>query len=240
LPLRKKRPSAGFSANKTRPPDHYVSEWQAIKELDPGKRVSKGDDKPERFILHLKPLQGALEAFCRRGLYDVSVVEDVLQEVMARAFRDFGLFSEGTNFRAWIFRYVNLGILEANRRCLDRKHQPLDVEPAAVEDEWKLGLDESLLHVLIESPEIILESCEEDLQRAVLQLRPADRTVLLLKAIGDFKYREIAEIVGVPMGTVMSSLARARQQVRSALTRHGDEHGTSLPQTDDSRHKNGP
>jgi len=202
--------------------------------------VSRGDDKPERFILHLKPLQGALEAFCRRSLYDVSVVEDVLQEVMARAFRDFGLFSEGTNFRAWIFRYVNLGILEANRRHLGRKHQPLDVEPTAVEVEWKLGLDESLLQVLIESPEVVLESCDEVLQQAVLQLRSVDRAVLLLMAVGDFKYREIAEIVGIPLGTVMSSLARARQQVRFALARHGDEHGTSPPNTDGSSHKNKP
>jgi RNA polymerase sigma-70 factor (ECF subfamily) len=202
--------------------------------------VSKGDEKPERFMLHLKPLQGALEAFCRRSLYDASVVEDVLQEVMARAFRDFGLFSEGTNFRAWIFRYVNLAILEANRRYLERKHQPLDVEPSAREDEWKLGLDESLLEVLVESPEIILENCAEDLQKSVLQLRPVDRTVLLLKAIGDFRYREISEIVGVPLGTVMSSLARARQQVRFALTRLGGEQGTPPRQSNDISHDKEP
>lgn len=221
-------------------PGHFIDECQAIDERNLEKSVSKGDDKPERFILHLKPLQGALEAFCRRSLYDISVVEDVLQEAMARAFRDFGLFSEGTNFRAWIFRYVNFGILEANRRYLDRKHQPLDVEPAAVEGDWKLGLDESLLQILIESPEVVLESCEEDLQRAVLRLRPVDRNVLLLQAIGDFKYREIAEIIGIPLGTVMSSLARARQQVRSALIRHRGGHGTSPPEADEKRHQNGP
>lgn len=75
--------------------------------------MTKGEDKPERFILHLKPLQGALEAFCRRSLYDVSLVEDVLQEAVPRAFRDFGLFSEGTNFRAWIFRYLK-SVIEYN------------------------------------------------------------------------------------------------------------------------------
>jgi len=229
-----------FFENKTGLSNHYVGEWHVIDESEQGKRVSKGEDKPERFILHLKPLQGALEAFCRRSLYDASVVEDVLQEVMVRAYRDFGLFSEGTNFRAWIFRYVNLAILETNRRYLDRKHQPLDVEPAASEDEWKSELNESLSQVLIESPEVILESCEEELQRGVLQLRPVDRTVLLLKALGDFKYREIAEIVGVPLGTVMSSLARARQQLRIALARHEGEYRASPPRTDDSRHTNDP
>jgi RNA polymerase sigma-70 factor (ECF subfamily) len=194
--------------------------------------VSKGDEKPERFILHLKPLQGALEAFCRRSLYDVSLVDDVLQEAVTRAFQDFGLFSEGTNFRAWIFRYVNFGILEANRRSADRSHRSLEAEPPVVEDEWRLGLDEPLLRVLVESPEIVLESCAEELQRAVLQLRPIDRAVLMLKAVGEFKYREIAEIVGVPLGTVMSSLARARQQVRLALARYASGHETSPPQPD--------
>lgn len=204
-----------------------------------GKHVSKGDEKPERFIQHLNPLRGALEAFCRRSLFDASLVEDVLQEAMTRAFKDFDLFSEGTNFRAWIFRYVHLGILEANRHYLNlkRKHQPLDSEPVADDKEWNLGPDALLLEVLVESPEIILETCEEDLRQAVRQLRPVDRTVLLLKAIGDFKYREISEIVGVPLGTVMSSLARARQQVRLALVKHEGTLNTPPPGTDDSSHR---
>ncbi|MEX0726423.1 MAG: sigma-70 family RNA polymerase sigma factor [Planctomycetaceae bacterium] len=196
-------------------------------------------DKCERFLLHLRPVQGALETFCRRSLFDVSLVEDVLQETVTRAFRDFGLFAEGTNFRAWIFRYAHLGILESNREFLTRRHQPLEAEPA-VEDEWNLGGDESLLHTLLESPEILFEHCADDLIHAVLQLRPVDRAVLLLKAIGEFKYREIAEIVGVPLGTVMSSLSRARQQMRQALTKTRGGQGELPRQTGDGRHKDGP
>lgn len=180
--------------------------------------MKAGEDKPERFVLHLKPLQGALEAFCRRSLYDVSSVEDVLQEAVTRAYRDFGLFSEGTNFRAWIFRYVNLVLLETNRKHTGPHQQPIEEEPT-VEEEWKLAPDDSLLRVLLDSPEVVLEQCGDELNRAVLNLRPVDRSVLLLKSIGEFKYREIAEIIGVPLGTVMSSLARARQQVRHELTK---------------------
>lgn len=180
--------------------------------------MTKGEDKPERFILHLKPLQGALEAFCRRSLYDVSQVEDVLQETVTRSFRDFGLFSEGTNFRAWIFRYLNLVLLEANRIQAD-PHERSTAEEPTVEEEWQLAPDDTLLRVLLDSPELILEQCGDELNQAVLNLRPVDRSVLLLKSIGEFKYREIAEIVGVPLGTVMSSLARARQQVRNELTK---------------------
>lgn len=99
--------------------------------------MSKGDDKPERFILHLKSLQGTLEAFCRRTPDDSSLVDDVLQEAVARVPR-LRPYLRGTNFRAWKFRYVNLAILETNRKELDRNHPPLDVEPAPVGDEWKV------------------------------------------------------------------------------------------------------
>ncbi len=198
--------------------------------------MSGGDDKHRRFLLHLKPLQGALEAFCRRSLFDRSLVEDVLQESVTRAFRDFGLFSEGTNFRAWIFRYVNLALLEANRKHASRLQQPLDVEPA-IDDEWKLAPDDSLLRVLLDSPEIVLEQCGDELSRAVQQLRPVDRSVLLLKSIGDFKYREISEIIGIPLGTVMSSLSRARQQVRHELAKTMNEQGQRRSHTSDHKPK---
>lgn len=183
--------------------------------------MAKGEEKPKRFVLHLKPLQGVLESFCRRNLYDASSVEDVLQEAITRAYRDFDLFSEGTNFRAWIFRYVNLVILEANRHragCDEQLVEEAEVNSEADED-WELSPDSSLLQMLLGSPEVVLEQCGNELNRAIRSLRSLDRTVLLLRSIGEFKYREIAEIIGIPMGTVMSSLSRARQQVRHKLSK---------------------
>jgi RNA polymerase sigma-70 factor (ECF subfamily) len=197
------------------------------------------DDKHRRFLLHLKPLQGALEAFCRRSLGDQSLVEDVLQESVTRAYRDFVLFSEGTNFRAWIFRYVNLVLLETCREQANRFQQPLDQEPVE-EDVWKLAPGEDLLQVLLDSPGTVLEQCGDELNRAVLKLRSVDRSVLLLKSIGDFKYREIGEIIGIPLGTVMSSLARARQQVRHELTNRINVEGEPRSQTSDQNPKGGP
>lgn len=177
-------------------------------------------DKPERFLLHLKPLQGALETFCRRSLYEPAGLDDVLQESVTRAFADFGLFAEGTNFRAWMFRYVHHCVQEANRRCRSRQHESLTFDPA-VEANWQPAADDSLLALLLESPETVLEQCDETLSEAILRLRDVDRAVLLLKSVGEFKYREIADILGVPMGTVMSSLSRARQQVRHSLVSTG-------------------
>ena len=78
----------------------------------------------------------------------------------------------------------------------------------------------------------MLQHCDEALAGAISLLNPLERSVLLLKAIGGFKYREIADIAGVPMGTVMSSLARARERLRHQLVEYGREHGLlSRPQT---------
>lgn len=179
--------------------------------------MAEGDPKTERFLSHLKPLQGALENYCRRGLNDRSGVEDILQEAITKAFRDFDRFSEGSNFRAWIFRYVHLTLLEANRKQTNNIRQPITDEPI-VRDTWKPEPNETLLQVLLDTPEVILQQCGDELNQALWKLQPSDRSVLLLKSIGEFKYREIAEILGIPLGTVMSSLSRARQRVRHELS----------------------
>jgi RNA polymerase sigma-70 factor (ECF subfamily) len=67
------------------------------------------------------------------------------------------------------------------------------------------------------------------LAQAVRELAPVERAVLLLQAIGEFKYREIAEILQVPIGTVMSTLARSRLRLRQRLVQYGEEHGLLKP-----------
>lgn len=178
------------------------------------------DEKSTRFLLHLKPLQGAVEAFCRRSLYETELLEDVLQEAMMRAFRDFGLFEEGTAFRAWIFRYVHLCVLEANRRSRTRRQEVLKVEPA-VEGEGLPEPDDELSQWLLHTPDGVLDQCEQTLRGAIVRLSDLERGVLLLRALGEFRYREIADILGIPMGTVMSALSRARWRVRQHLAETG-------------------
>ncbi len=186
--------------------------------------MSKGRGKAENFMRHLEPLQGALEAYCRRSLHDPNEMRDVLQSAVANAYRDFHLYVEGTNFRAWIFRYVHLETLNCNRKHARTRHQELPAD-LSVEDVWQLVLDEPLFKVLLEDPDAVLEQCDAALAQAVGEMAPQERAVLLLQAIGEFKYREIAEILQVPMGTVMSTLARSRVRLRQRLVQWGEEHG---------------
>lgn len=176
--------------------------------------------KADCFWKHLEPLRAALETYCRRSIYDANAVEDVLQDAVTCAYRDFDLFAEGTNFRAWIYRYLNLTILAANRRTHRKPHIGLTQDPI-VEDEWLLAFDASHFAALLDSPEQVLDHCDEALASAIGQLSTLERSSLLLKAVGGFKYREISDILGHPMGTIMSALARARQRLRHELVELG-------------------
>lgn len=177
---------------------------------------------------HLEPLQGALETYCRRSLRDPNGVPDVLQSAVANAYRDFHLYVEGTNFRAWIFRYTHLEMLNSNRKYARTWHEELSEDPS-VEDAWQLALDEPLFKVLLDDPDPVLDQCDALLAQAVRELAPLERAVFLLLAIGEFKYREIAELLQVPIGTVMSTLSRSRVCLRQRLVRYGEEQGLLRP-----------
>ncbi len=186
--------------------------------------MGKDSAKAERYLQHLEPLQGALETYCRHSLQDPNLVEDVLQSVVANTFRDFHRYVEGTNFRAWIFRYLNLEIYARNRRYQRSRHQSLLEEPP-IEETWELAVNEPLLEILLEAPDAVLDRCDQSLADAVNQLSSLERSVLLLRAVGDFKYREIAEVLDVPIGSVMSALSRGRQHLRLRLVEYGRDHG---------------
>lgn len=182
----------------------------------PEQVLSSDADRGARFVEHLEPLQGAMEAYCRRSLNDPSAVEDVLQNAVANAYRDFDLYVENTNFRAWIFRYVSLEILAFNRR-----RQPLSVEVLSEQfsrdDVWEDALEEASLSQLREDPQWLLERCDQELAAALKDLPEQERSVLLLRAIGEFKYEEIGKILSIPVGSVMGYLSRARAKLRSRL-----------------------
>lgn len=186
--------------------------------------MSRDSAKAECFWRHLEPLQGGLESHCRYCVLDPNAAEDVLQGAIAVAFRDFDLFAEGSNFRAWIYRYVNLTILAENRR--GQAKLPVETgDDIGVDDEWMLAFDESCFDALLQSPDEVLERCDEVLVASIRRLSSLERSTLILKAVAGFNYREIADILGHPMGTVMSALSRARQRLRSELVDYGREHG---------------
>ena len=133
--------------------------------------------------------------------------EDLVQETYLKAFRGFASFQSGTNFRAWIFRILKNTFLSA--RAQTQRHEAVTLSSDEV-FELPASSDD------IES--ILFERSRLDAVRlAIDQLPVIFREVLLLCDVEGASYREIAEILSVPIGTVMSRLARARKAVRGSL-----------------------
>jgi RNA polymerase sigma factor (sigma-70 family) len=134
--------------------------------------------------------------------------EDLVQETYLKAFQNFGSFQAGTNFRAWIFRILRNTFL-TSRSTLERR--------MTVESNWEEELP--LLDDNCVSPEsLLIQKADIAAIRDAIEKLPFHyREVVLLCDVEDLTYREIAQVIEIPIGTVMSRLARARKVVRDAL-----------------------
>jgi RNA polymerase sigma-70 factor (ECF subfamily) len=141
-----------------------------------------------------------------RSLVGAASAEDVVQEAIVRAWRSYGRFQQGTNFRAWIFRILFNAALNARR---DAARRPVEVLAGEVPDR----------DVVFLRPEDVDRADDPAARAAIAALAPEFRAVFLLATFEEFSYREISEALGIPMGTVMSRLFRARAQLRAAIAR---------------------
>jgi len=170
---------------------------------------SSHDDQPLAGFEELAmPLFDPLYNFARWLVRNSSDAEDLVQETYLKALRSFASFQPGTNFRAWMFRILKNTFL-SSRSTLERR-----MNDATVSEE-----DGQELAVETETPETILmnRSNSELVQRAIGDLPMHYREALLLCEVEEMSYQEIAEILSIPMGTVMSRLGRARKSVRESL-----------------------
>jgi RNA polymerase sigma-70 factor (ECF subfamily) len=154
------------------------------------------------------PLFDSLYNFARWLAHNSNDAEDLVQETYLKALRSFASFQSGTNFRAWIFQILRNNFLSSCSKLERRMTVAMDSE----EDGPELAVD-------TETPETILMNRfnSQLVQRAIDDLPVHYRETLLLCEVEEMSYQEIAEILAIPMGTVMSRLARARKAVRESL-----------------------
>jgi RNA polymerase sigma-70 factor, ECF subfamily len=172
------------------------------------------------FVEQLRPLQSMLEAYCRRMLRDRSLAEDVLQSAIVQAFAHFDGFTPGTNFKAWVFRFVTLEIFGQNRK------RPLSfLGDFSGDDPVAAPLPDNVGETLLRNPEAVFDLLDEEVVEALQRLSPPERAVLLLRAIGEFSYHEIHELLSIPLGSVMGYLSRARSRLRSMLAAYAAREG---------------
>ena len=169
----------------------------------------------------LRPIQGELELYCRRMVWDAGDAEDAVQNAASRAFQAFDRYRDGTNFRAWMFKILTNEIFALNRKYARIAKLEFRLEPAELEALPALEQAAEYTEWLL-APEALNDALDDQLLRALKTLSENERSVLLLRGIADFRYAEIAEALGMPLGSVMGHLSRARKQMREAI-RHSKQ-----------------
>jgi RNA polymerase sigma factor (sigma-70 family) len=155
------------------------------------------------------PLLDSLYHFARWLVHNQNDAEDLVQETYLKALRHFSSFQPGTNFRAWMYRILRNTFLTSRTGLRAASTISLDSEE-------KEGPE---LAIETETPETILMNhlSSQLVQSAMDNLPIHYRETLVLCDVEEMSYREIAEILSLPIGTVMSRLARARKIVRESL-----------------------
>lgn len=170
----------------------------------------------ERFERDVLPLLPNLYGAALRMTRNPQDAEDLVQETYLRAYRGFEGFREGTNLRAWMYRILTNTFINSYRK---KQREPVTV---SVSDEdtpdWYLydRIGSSVAEPSAES-EVLEQIPDEDVQRALEDLPEVFRMAVLLADVEGFSYKEMAEILGIPIGTVMSRLHRGRKALQRAL-----------------------
>ena len=149
--------------------------------------------------------------------------EDLVQETYLKAYRGFPSFTEGTNLKAWLYRILTNTYINSYRAA-SRRPQISDVED--VEDLYLYRRLASDVRDGRSAEDEALDSFTDDEVKAAIESLPETfRMAVLLADVEGFSYKEIAEITGVPIGTVMSRIHRGRRALQKALAQFAEERG---------------
>jgi RNA polymerase sigma-70 factor (ECF subfamily) len=155
-----------------------------------------------------------------------------VQETYLKAYRAFGSFREGTNLKAWLYRILTNTFINSYRA---RKRRPEQSDIDDVEDLYlyrRLGGLEAVNAGRSPEEEVLEHFTEAEVKAAVEALPEQFRMAVLLADVEGFSYKEIAEILDIPIGTVMSRLHRGRKSLQKTLHDFGMQRGLVAPAVD--------
>ena len=148
--------------------------------------------------------------------------EDLLQDVYLRAFRFFHRFEKGTNFKAWIFKILTNTYINQYRKKINKPYH-VDLEKIKYNYDDKEATAQTSAQ---ESERLDYETLfDDEIKNALQQIPDEFRVVVLLADVESFSYKEVAKIIGCPIGTVMSRLSRGRKQLQNYLREYATKGG---------------
>ncbi len=177
----------------------------------------------ERFERDVLPLLPSLYGAAMRLTRNPADAEDLIQETYLRAFRGFAGFKEGTNLKAWLYRILTNSFINTYRK---KQREPQVVEGPDDIGEWYLYDKLGGRNVEVSAENEVLDQIPDADVKAALESLPENfRIPVLLADVEGFSYKEIAEIMDTPIGTVMSRLHRGRKALEKALWETARERG---------------
>jgi RNA polymerase sigma-70 factor (ECF subfamily) len=169
------------------------------------------------------PFVDALYNTAYRMTRNAEDAEDLVQETYLKAYRYYDKFEEGTNFKAWLFKIMKNTFINNYRK---KQHAPPVSDFADIEESFETQVSEEAARQIKNPEDELLENVlDEDVQRALDNLPPDYRMVVILADLEGFSYKEIADILEVPVGTVMSRLYRGRRLMEEAMLGYAREYG---------------
>lgn len=181
------------------------------------------DERAARFERDALPYLDQLYGAALRMTRNPADAEDLVQEAYAKAFAAFHQYRDGTNLKAWLYRILTNTFINTYRK---KQREPQQSAAEDVDD-WQLHRAESHMSTGLRSAEIeaLDRLPDSDIKEALAELSDDFRMAVYLADVEGFSYKEIADIMDTPVGTVMSRLHRGRRQLRTKLEDYAHDRG---------------